>query len=469
MNMDNQVMSKIIKEKKEEGMSLGEIAAFLSGSYPQFTYEQMFQKVRYAWSLIRDSANRTSPTQSSPASAQCSFEQPSFVRESPAQQLLGVTPETVVTESNQFADVVHGVSSVKTKNGSCEKTFEDTVILPEGEDLTPELIMKSRKLDPMLWVVEHFVSNPWQSRSSDGEVVTLWQTKLVVRPKKPGEVTLEEVKRFYENHKFIERRPVAPFRTIKNGKVLEICLADLHMGLFSRKGEVGENDYSIDVAKSRLQHCLSRIISENKNKEFEKVVFVTLGDVMHVDNSKQTTTSGTFQQIDSSCYNVYEESVNAVAYCIDTLLQLNSPVEYIYVPGNHDRDSGGHIALNIRALFANNPNVICDVSPNPIKARLYGVTLTGYHHGDCSKQNIGSMVPQNFPEYYSQAKFTKLKIGHLHHRQSLLAGVTSVEYQESLCGASLWEHQQGYGGPRGLRYCIYDTVTGDTTEGCVRA
>lgn len=79
MNIDYQVMSRIIKEKKEEGMSLGEIAAFLSGSYPQFTYEQMFQKVRYAWSMIRNSANCASPTQnsaaqSSPVSIQHSFE-----------------------------------------------------------------------------------------------------------------------------------------------------------------------------------------------------------------------------------------------------------------------------------------------------------------------------------------------------------------------------------------------------------
>ena len=56
-----------------------------------------------------------------------------------------------------------------------------------------------------------------------------------------------------------------------------------------------------------------------------------------------------------------------------------------------------------------------------------------------------------------------MKVGHLHHYEVNVKGIVPIEYQPALCGASAWEHQQGYCSERGIRYTLYS----DNSTSCI--
>ena len=91
-------------------------------------------------------------------------------------------------------------------------------------------------------------------------------------------------------------------------------------------------------------------------------MFITLGDILHVDNDNGTTTKGTQQQMDGRMAKITECAEDMLIDAI-TILGNIAPVEYIYLAGNHDREFGYMLARSVSNVFRNDPNVTCDISP----------------------------------------------------------------------------------------------------------
>ncbi|MBE6061861.1 MAG: hypothetical protein E7215_17120 [Clostridium sulfidigenes] len=353
-------------------------------------------------------------------------------------------PEYKAKQKQVIDDIKSGYSSKIEYKSDGSTTFEGIIALMEGEPITPEIIMKAHNLDNKEWDVVTYRNNFWQTQAKGGRKLLLYQSKITVKPKKKQEITFEDIDRYFEAKDYSkDKLPIECIDYDPVGEILEIKVPDLHIGLLSWREETG-SDYDLKIVKKHFFMCINDIVERCKHTKLKKIVFVTLGDILHVDNDDGTTTKGTKQQVDGRMAKITECAEDMLIDGITILGEL-APVEYIYVAGNHDRVCGYMLARSIANVFRNDPNVICDTSPNPIKYRRFGVSLVLYHHGDAPKKNLGE-IPMKFArEEISKSKFVEINLGHQHIEETTYVNGYRVRHFPVICASSYWEHQQAYG------------------------
>lgn len=338
-------------------------------------------------------------------------------------------------------------------------TFEGIIVLMDGEPITPEIIMEAHNLDSRQWDVMSYKTNFWQAQRKGGGKMLLYQSKITVKPKKQPEITLEDIDRYFETKDYSrDKLPIECLNYDTDGEILEIDLADPHIGLLSWRKEAGE-DFDLKIIKKRFFMCINDIVERCKYKKLKKIVFVNLGDVLHADNNNQTTTNGTFQQTDGRLEKITECAEDMLIDSI-TILGRLAPVEVVYICGNHDRLTGYMLIRSVMNALRNDPNITFDISPNPIKHKVFGVTLVVLHHGDLPKKNVFDL-PINFArEHISKTRFTEVHCGHYHTEETKVVGGVKVRYLPTIASASYWENQQGYKSDRAIVCYLWNEKTG---------
>jgi hypothetical protein len=332
-----------------------------------------------------------------------------------------------------------------------EMVFEGLIALLSGQEITPEIVMKGHNLKPDEWTVISFTSNAWQSQVKGGEKIVLWQSKITVRPRTTKEITFEDVDRYFENKDFSAPLPFVKCDYDESGEILEVCIPDLHSGLLAWKNETGE-DYNLNIAKERFFTAISDIVNRCGIHSISKILFVTLGDLLHTDNDAQTTTKGTFQQVDGRIAQIFDHTLDMIIDGIRMLSEV-APVEVIYLCGNHDRVLGYTLAKATEKAFAGSNGVDFDVSPNPQKHRLLGVSLVGWTHGDMPKKNMAGWLQDRARKEFGLCKYAEIHSGHYHSEQvQTTTGGVIVRYMPNIASASSWEHQQGF--PHGVKTIV---------------
>ena len=331
--------------------------------------------------------------------------------------------------------------AVKYKDNG-EMVFEGIIELLSGQPITPEVVMGAHNLNSDEWTVVSFTSNAWQSQVKDGQKMVLWQSKITVRPRTKSEITFADVDRYFANKDL-----TAPVVSVKSdydpdGEILEICIPDLHAGLLSWRYETGE-DYDLNIAKRRFFEAIGDIVARCQGCSFSKIVFVTLGDLLHTDNDNQTTTKGTFQQVDGRLAKIFDYTLDMMIDGIRMLAEI-APVEVVYICGNHDRVLGYTLIKATEKAFTGNDRVVFDVTPNPQKFRIFGVTLIGWTHGDMPKKNMQGWLQDRARKEFGQCEYAEIHSGHYHSEQVLEVAGVKIRYMPNLAAASYWEHQQGF-------------------------
>lgn len=323
-----------------------------------------------------------------------------------------------------------------------EMVFEGIIELLSGEKITPDIVMQAHNLNPDEWKVISFTSNAWQSQVKGGRKIVLWQSKITVKPVNTTEITFEDIDRYFASKDLTV--PIIPMTDYYDpkGEVLEICIPDLHAGLLSWRYETGE-DYDLNITKKRFFKAISDIVARCNGTSFSKILLVTLGDLLHTDNDNQTTTKGTFQQVDGRLAKIFDYTLDMMIDAIKILSEI-APVEVVYLCGNHDRVLGYTLIKATEKAFGRDERVTFDVTPNPQKYRLLGNTLIGWTHGDMSKKNMHGWLQDRARKEFGKSKYAEIHSGHLHSEQVYeVAGIT-IRHMPNLAAASYWEHQQGY-------------------------
>jgi len=332
-----------------------------------------------------------------------------------------------------------------------EMTFEGVVSLLSGQAITPEVVMTAHNLKPDEWTVVSFTTNAWESQVKGGTKMTLWQSKITVKPRTHQEVTFEDVDRYFANKDFSASLPSVKCEYDATGEILEVCIPDLHSGLLSCKDETGE-EYNLYIAKKRFFKALSDIVGRCHHHSISKILFVTLGDLLHTDNDVQTTTKGTFQQVDGRIAHIFDCTLDMIIDGIRMLSEV-APIEVIYLCGNHDRVLGYTLAKATEMAFTGHDEVKFDVSPSPQKHRLLGVSLVGWTHGDMPKKNMSGWLQDRARKEFGQCKYAEIHSGHYHSEQvQTVAGGVVIRYMPNIASASYWEHQQGF--PSGVKTVV---------------
>lgn len=340
-------------------------------------------------------------------------------------------------------------------------TYSKVFAIAKGANLTKEDVMEKHGLDMNEWDVISFTSNYWSTQGRDeyGYPLVCYQTKITVRPKTQKELTFNDIKSWFDNHDLKSRAKVEPFPYNDSDEYLEIDLTDSHVGLLSYRQETDEN-YDVAIATGRVRSLFDDILERCKGKKFKKIVLATLGDILHVDNSQNTTSHGTPQDTEGRITKWYGEALQMMMDCIDKLLKLGSPIEYIYLCGNHDTSTGAMLAMSLKAIYKNNPNIYFDVRPMPQKAVVYGKTLVGLCHGDMPQKNLSSWLMSDYKKEFGRTKFAQIHCGHLHEYAVKAENGVQIYHLPSTCSASYWERKEGYRADRGMMAFVYNENTG---------
>ncbi len=357
----------------------------------------------------------------------------------------------------------HNENEIATKSveykADGSATFEGIIQLMDGEPITPEIIMGAHNLDVKKWETIAYKTNLWQAQKKGGNKLLLYQSKITVRPKQIDNISVEDIDTYFANKDYSkDKLPTDCINYDPSGEILEIDLADPHIGLLSWRKETGA-DYDLKIVKQRFFMCINDIIARCTGMKLKKIVLVGLGDVLHADNNEQKTTNGTFQQTDGRLEKITECAEDMLIDGI-TILGRLAPVEFVHLCGNHDRLTGYMLARSVKNAFKNDKNVTFDISPNPIKSKVFGISLVVFHHGDLPKKNTNDL-PINFArEHISGTKFTEVHCGHYHTEETKVVGGVRVRYLPTIAASSYWEHQQGYSSDKAVVCYLWNEKTG---------
>jgi len=342
------------------------------------------------------------------------------------------------------------------------------ITIYEGQDMTPEYMMKAHGLDPYKWKIVTYCNNNWHSQIKGGKRLLMCQSKITVKPH--DGISLSDMDDYFANKKFEYDKPLTePLNYDPAGEILEIDLPDLHSGLLAWKNETGE-DYDVHIALKHFYQCFYDIVARCKGKKIKRILFATLGDLLHTDNDNQTTTKGTFQQSDGRLTKIFNATLDMLIDSI-TILGGIAPVEVIYLPGNHDRTTGCFLIKAVEMAFRKDSNITFDTKPDPQKFKLCGNVLLGFTHGDMPSKNMVSWLQQSAREEYGLSKFAEIHSGHWHSEktqevkkdttQTIDDGGVVIRYLPTICNASYWEHQQGYNSAvKAMMAFIWNETTG---------
>jgi hypothetical protein len=224
--------------------------------------------------------------------------------------------------------------------------------------------------------------------------------------------------------------------------LLVIDPADIHIGKLCSAFEVGE-DYNNQIAVQRVLSGVNGILDKVSSLNIDKILFVIGNDILHIDNPKRLTTSGTPQDTDGMWHSNFLIAKQLYVDIIEKLMCV-ADVEVVFNPSNHDYTNGFFLAQVIETHFRNCNNVNFDCSIAHRKYFTYGDNLIGTSHGDGAKQIDLPMLMAHESKDWINCKHKYFYIHHFHHKISKDYMSVCVEALRSPSGTDSWHHRNGY-------------------------
>lgn len=225
---------------------------------------------------------------------------------------------------------------------------------------------------------------------------------------------------------------------------LVVAPFDLHYGKYGWADEVGES-YTRKEAREALLHHTNQIAKQVAGfGRPEKIICASASDYFHVDNGRHETTAGTRQDVDGTRTQILIEGCELAVEHAEMLAQI-APLEWIGVPGNHDRDSAVTAMLYMSAWFRNNKHVTVDVSPKMRRAVTYGNSFLGFFHGHGVKVgDLQAVMQKEFRDLWRNTDKHYAFSGHLHHE--VVREIHGIKHYQvsSLAGKDRWTSDNGY-------------------------
>jgi hypothetical protein len=265
---------------------------------------------------------------------------------------------------------------------------------------------------------------------------------------------LDDVRGYAPKYKTFE------YKQSKDSHLLVVDPADIHIGKLSKSFETGE-EYNQQIAVQRVKDGVNGILNKTIHFGIDQILFIIGNDVLHTDNPKRTTTSGTQQDTDGMWYDNFIIAKKLYIDVIEQLMQISN-VCVIYNPSNHDYTHGFFLAQLIETYFRHAENVIFQVDLSHRKAFRYYNNLIGTTHGDGAKESdLPLLLAQEFSIFWANTEHRYIYTHHIHHKTSKdYIGVT-IESLRSPSGADSWHHRNGFQySPKAIEGYLHDKQHG---------
>jgi len=227
-----------------------------------------------------------------------------------------------------------------------------------------------------------------------------------------------------------------------------IIMGDAHIGMIAHALETLDEDYTLTTATRDLCDAFDYLV--DSAAPCEEGWFVNVGDFTHVDNTANTTTSGTKQDVAARHFEVMEAAGKVMRYGIDKMLTKFNKVTVINARGNHDNDTAFALNMYIQGVYENEPRVTVQGNRSKFNFIEFGKCLIGVNHGDKINTNrlVGTMS-KYMAEAWGKAVFRRWWIGHIHHKTKQETDFgCSVESFNTLVPLESWHSASGYGAER---------------------
>lgn len=438
--MSNMIIQRML-DLKASGLSLSAIAEQMAHEYPNEPVN------KNGWiSRIRRAVDRTKAMNTAPHNSSNNI----VVKEK--------VVESTQTES-ESTDYNNTKSMERKSDGSY--VFEGIVEVMEGQVVTPDILMAAHKLDEREWEVITYKNNYWQQQVKGGSKIVLYQSKLVVKPRKFDDIAEIAVLEHFEK-KLAEHEPVVitPPKTGHSENMLEINISDLHLGKLAFEQTCGDT-YNIEIAKQRFKDLIKTEYDRAAEQRVEKILFVWTNDFFNTDGITDSTTRGTPQQTGFPWQSLFLEGCSLLVDAIELLSTL-APVESFYIASNHSRQVDYYALCYVQAWFRNNPNVNIIVNQRSRYYVKYGVTLLGFSHSYYEKKpNLKNLMCVECPQEWAETTYREFHLAHYHSEKVEEVGGVIYRWLPSMCSTDNYHYDSGYLGAVKRSYSfIYDKYTG---------
>lgn len=356
-------------------------------------------------------------------------------------------------------DAITNVKQTTTINADKTETSESQFYIEDESKLRDyNYLLRLHNYDPRLFELISAKNSKWNSGNK-----TLYSSKITVKPTQQN-ILEEDIDSWFDK---LDRNYFKPIAKISNdyltgNKMLLLDISDLHMNLQASMLTTG-NEYNCDIAEKLFFYVINDILSRTQSYKFNKIIFTIGGDILNSDNLQNTTTKGTPQTCDIHLYDAYERVCNMTIKAIDVIKNAtHTPIDVIYIVGNHDEVSGFKLAKYVQAWFRNDSDIKVDTSPLPRKYIVFGQTLFVFaHDGDIKK--LPKIIADEARDVWSNVIFTEVFLQHLHTEQILLEeNNMRIQRLPTISAKSKWTVDKGFSSKRQCKSFIYDLEDGLT-------
>jgi len=262
-----------------------------------------------------------------------------------------------------------------------------------------------------------------------------------------------------ECKKYSPKYPKYKRKQCTDGHALVIDPADIHIGKLCSKFEVGK-DYNQQIAVKRVLDGVRGLLDKSKGFHIDKIIFIAGNDILHTDNAKRQTTSGTPQDTDGMWFDNFLTAKQLYIDIIEMIMQV-ADVHFIFNPSNHDYQSGFFLAQLIETHFRRSKNITFDCSITHRKYVMYGNSLIGTTHGDGAKQaDLGSLMSVEAKDMWVNAVHRYYYTHHVHHKTAKDYINVTVESLRSPSVSDSWHNRQGYVSPEAVEAFVHSKEHG---------
>lgn len=228
---------------------------------------------------------------------------------------------------------------------------------------------------------------------------------------------LQEIQRASLKAMCEELKPIARIAGPKakdSDLVTLYTLTDCHVGMLAWDKETGA-DWDLKIAEECLAGTFCRMIDAAPDSAVG--IVNQLGDFLHFDSLQpMTPTNHHILDADSRYQKMVEVAVRILRRVIDHALKKHGKVVVEMKEGNHDPAGSVWLRVMFAQLYAKNPRVEINMSPNPYTVYRHGKTLLGFYHGHLArKTQVPLLFAAQFAQEWGDTIYRYVHLGHLHH------------------------------------------------------
>jgi len=334
----------------------------------------------------------------------------------------------------------HTESLKEEKSINKDGTRTSEMTTNEPLDLNDErALLLYHHYDPEKWQIEWSKGSKWDAIGRKGEEArTFYSSRVTVRPREVLDTaSIPEMLK--------DAKPIAiPIVKTKEGKrILELSLADIHIGRLAWKGTAGE-DYDTKLAIERIRKVMGRVVERIGDEIFDTIIVPVGGDLVNQEFTGATT-SGTPQDTDSRYPRVFRDTMYLVASVIEEMRKHARTVKAIHISGNHDASVSVSLAYAMEAWFRNCNDVEVDCSAVKRKYLEFSNCLLCIGHLAEDSKNLPNIFPSEAASAWGRTKYREAHGQHLHKESVVDFPGFTLRRSPSIVSNDEWSHSKGFG------------------------